>query len=49
MHSVFPNYLKMQLEKLMDRTVEDKELIPRLREYLYSKYGQQRAAETEMA
>lgn len=42
MHSVFPNYLKTQLEKLMERSVEDKEVIPCLREYLYSKYGQLR-------
>lgn len=47
MHSVFPNYLKTQLENLMNGPVEDKELIPRLREYLYEKYRQQRCIETE--
>jgi hypothetical protein len=43
MHSVFPNYLKIQLEKLIGDTVEDKELMPNLRQYLYDKYGSQRS------
>jgi len=43
MHSVFPNYLKTQLEKIMNEPLDEKELIPRLREYLYEKYGQQRS------
>jgi hypothetical protein len=47
MQSVFPNYLKMQLEHLTSQSVDDQELIPCLREYLYSKYGQQRAVEIE--
>lgn len=47
MHSVFPNYLKMQLEKLLGDTVEHKEVIPNLRQYLYDKYGNQRTASRE--
>ena len=49
MHSVFPNYLKMQLEKLMTRSIEDRDVIHRLREYLYSKYGQKRGNELDIA
>ena len=55
MHNVFPNYLKMQLEKLTGEEVEEQELMPNLRQYLYSKYGTQltpvrdRNAETETA
>ena len=49
MHSVFPNYLKTQLENLMEGSVDDKDLIPRLREYLYAKYGQQHCAKPEIA
>lgn len=44
MRNVFPNYLKMQLEKLLGETIEEKELISNLRQYLYSKYGHQRSA-----
>lgn len=44
MHNVFPKYLKMQLEKLLGETVEDKELIPNLRQYLYDKYSAQRSS-----
>lgn len=47
MHSVFPNYLKIQLEKLLGDTVEDKELMPNLRQYLYDKYGSQRSPSHE--
>ncbi len=43
MHSVFPNYLRTRLEKIMNEPLDEKELIPRLREYLYEKYGQQRS------
>ena len=49
MHSVFPNYLKMQLEKLTSQSIKDREVIQRLREYLYSKYGKQRTAELDTA
>jgi hypothetical protein len=42
MHSVFPNYLKMRLEKLLERPVDESELILQLREYLYDKYGRRR-------
>lgn len=48
-HNVFPNYLKTQLENLMEVPVDDKDMIPRLREYLYAKYGQQHSAEPEIA
>ena len=44
MRNVFPNYLKMQLEKLLGETIEEKELISNLRQYLYGKYGHQRSA-----
>lgn len=47
MHSVFPNYLKAQLEKLLGDPVDDQELIPNLRQYLYDKYGNQRVAAHE--
>jgi len=47
MQSVFPNYLKTQLENLTSQVVDDQELIPCLREYLYSKYGQQRTGDIE--
>jgi hypothetical protein len=49
MHNVFPNYLKMQLEKLLGETVEDKELMPNLRQYLYDKYGTQRCLARDRA
>jgi hypothetical protein len=49
MHNVFPNYLKMQLEKLLGETLEDNELIPNLRQYLYDKYGAQRGAVRDRA
>jgi len=45
MHNVFPNYMKTQLEKLLAQPIRDKELLSRLREYMYSKYGQQRPQE----
>lgn len=45
MHSVFPNYLKMQLETLLNTAIEDREILPRLREYMYSKYGHNRETE----
>ncbi len=47
MRNVFPNYLKSQLENLLGDTVEDKEVIPNLRQYLYDKYGSQRATAHE--
>jgi len=49
MHSVFPNYLKLQLEKVLGDTVQDEELIPNLRQYLYEKYGSQRSSGHERA
>jgi Arc/MetJ-type ribon-helix-helix transcriptional regulator len=49
MHSVFPNYLKMQLEKLLGETLEEQELMPNLRQYLYSKYGAQRGQAREFS
>lgn len=49
MHSVFPNYLKMQLETLLSKTIEDREILPHLREYMYGKYGNSRNAESAEA
>lgn len=50
MHSVFPNYLKMRLETLLKTPIEERELLPRLREYMYGKYGQSRVSDsTEIA
>ncbi len=39
MHSTLPTYLKMRLEKLLGEPVSDQEVAPRLRAYLYEKYG----------
>jgi len=38
MQSMYPNYLKMQLESLLSTQVDEKELPQNLRKYLYSKY-----------
>ncbi len=45
--NVFPDYLKMQLEKLLGESVEEKELVSNLRRYLYSKYSCQRSTTRE--
>lgn len=45
MRNVFPNYLKTQLEKLLGESIDDRELITHLRQYLYSKYGELRNAQ----
>lgn len=42
MRNAFPNYLKIRLEELLGEIVDDKDIVTRLRQYLYSKYGQQR-------
>ncbi len=47
MRNVFPNYLKSQLENLLGDTLEERELIPNLRQYLYAKYGGQKTARAE--
>ncbi len=49
MHTVFPNYMKTQLEKLLDRSIKEEELMPRLREYMYTKYGRQHSQQRSEA
>lgn len=39
MHVTLPTYLKMRLEKLLGEPISDPEIAPRLRAYLYEKYG----------
>lgn len=39
MHNTLPTYLKMRLEKILGEPVSDQEVAPRLRSYLYEKYG----------
>jgi len=39
MHSVFPNYLKVRLEKILGHWIDDQDVAPQLRDYLYKKYG----------
>jgi hypothetical protein len=39
----------MQLEKLLGETLEEQELMPNLRQYLYSKYGAQRGQAREFS
>lgn len=39
MHNVFPDYLKIRLENILGSEVSEKEVIPKLRDYMYSKYG----------